>query len=88
MAPRGQKTSPRRPLPRAASNLRFSKLTALLHGGPSLFHARNLPAIYSVITWSAHSTSDTKIGGLPNFAPKLLRSASVTPRAREHAPHA
>jgi hypothetical protein len=24
---------------------------------------------YSVITWSAHSTSDTKIAGLPNFAP-------------------
>jgi hypothetical protein len=24
---------------------------------------------YSVITWSAHSTSETKMGGLPNFAP-------------------
>ncbi len=24
---------------------------------------------YSVITWSAHSISDTNIVGLPNFAP-------------------
>ena len=35
---------------------------------------------------SAHSTSDTKTAGLPHFAPQLLKSASVTPRAREHAP--
>jgi hypothetical protein len=35
---------------------------------------------------SAHSTSETKIAGLPNFAPQLARSASVTPRAREQAP--
>jgi len=39
-----------------------------------------------VITWSAHSTSDTKIAGLPNFAPHEFKSVSVTPRAREQAP--
>ena len=37
---------------------------------------------------SAHSTSCTKIVGLPNFAPQLPKSASVTPRAREQAPQA
>ncbi len=35
---------------------------------------------------SAHSTSDTKIAGVPNFAPHWFKSASVTPRAREQAP--
>jgi hypothetical protein len=43
---------------------------------------------YSVIILSAHSTSDTKILGLPNFAPYSFKSASVTPLAREQAPHA
>lgn len=38
------------------------------------------------MTRSAHSTSDTKIAGLPNFAPQLIKSVSVTPRAREQAP--
>jgi len=41
---------------------------------------------YSVMMRSAHSTMDTKIAGLPNFAPQSFRSASETPRAREHAP--
>jgi len=41
---------------------------------------------YSLITRSAHSTNETKIAGLPHFAPQLVKSASVTPRAREHAP--
>ena len=44
------------------------------------------PDDYSVIIRSAHSTSETKMAGLPNFAPQLLRSVSVTPRAREHDP--
>jgi len=35
---------------------------------------------------SAHSTSDTKIAGLPNLAPQSFKSASVTPRAREQTP--
>jgi hypothetical protein len=35
---------------------------------------------------SAHSTNDTKIAGLPNFAPHWFKSASVTSRAREQAP--
>jgi len=35
---------------------------------------------------SAHSTSDTNLDGLPNFAPHSFKSVSVTPRAREHAP--
>jgi len=43
---------------------------------------------YSVMIRSAHSTSDMKIVGLPNLAPHWLRSASVTPRAREQAPQA
>jgi len=41
---------------------------------------------YSVIILSAHSTSEKKIFGLPNFAPHSVKSASVTPLAREHAP--
>jgi hypothetical protein len=43
---------------------------------------------YSTMIRSAHSTSDTKIAGLPNFAPQSFKSASVTPRAREQAPQA
>ena len=42
---------------------------------------------YSVITRSAHSTSETKIAGLPNFAPHWSRSACTTDRARQQAPH-
>lgn len=38
------------------------------------------------MTWSAHSTSETKIAGVPHFAFQVARSASVTPRAREQAP--
>jgi hypothetical protein len=41
---------------------------------------------HSTIIRSAHSTSETKIAGLPNFAPQVIKSVSVTPRAREHAP--
>ncbi len=41
---------------------------------------------YSVIIRSAHSTIDTKMAGLPNFAPQPFRSVSETPRAREHDP--
>jgi len=37
---------------------------------------------------SAHSTSETKIAGLPNFAPHWFKSVSATPRAREQAPQA
>ena len=55
--------------------------STLMH--PSLI-AR--PLHHSVMTWSAHSTSSTKIFGLPHFAPQLVKSASVTPRAREQAP--
>ena len=36
--------------------------------------------------WSAHSTNETRTAGLPHFAPQLVKSASVTPRAREQAP--
>ena len=38
------------------------------------------------MTRSAHSTNETNIAGLPHFATQLLKSASVTPRAREQAP--
>ena len=41
---------------------------------------------HSVMIRSAHSTSDTKLAGVPNFAPHWFKSASVTPRAREQAP--
>ena len=43
---------------------------------------------HSVMMRSAHSTSETKIAGLPNFAPHCVTSASVTPRARLQAPQA
>lgn len=52
--------------------------------------SRNEPPdqIHSVMMRSAHSTKPTKIAGLPNFAPQLAKSASVTPRARLQAPQA
>jgi hypothetical protein len=40
------------------------------------------------MTWSAHSTRETYIGTVPHCAFQLLKSASVTPRAREQAPQA
>jgi hypothetical protein len=43
---------------------------------------------HSVMMRSAHSTSDTKTVGLPNFAPHCSRSVSDTPRAREQTPQA
>jgi hypothetical protein len=39
-----------------------------------------------VMILSAHSTRETKIAGVPNFAPQVAKSVSVTPRAREQAP--
>ena len=44
--------------------------------------------VYSVMIRSAHSTSDTKIVGLPNFAPHWLKSVSSTLLARQQAPQA
>ena len=38
------------------------------------------------MTRSAHSTRETKMAGLPNFARQFARSFSETPRAREQAP--
>lgn len=35
---------------------------------------------------SAHSTSETKMAGVPNLADQVLKSVSETPRAREQAP--
>ena len=39
--------------------------------GPSAQNARlrTTNCDYSVMTWSAHSMSETKTGGLPNLAP-------------------
>ena len=54
---------------------------------PCLMSARR-QGTYSVMILSAHSASETKIFGLPNFAPYSARSVSVTPLAREHAPQA
>jgi hypothetical protein len=45
-------------------------------------------ASYSVMTRSAHSTSETKMGGLPNFAPHWSKSVCITDRARLQAPQA
>jgi hypothetical protein len=42
----------------------------------------------SVMTLSAHSSKETKMVGLPNFAFQGARSQSVTPRARLHIPQA
>ncbi len=49
-----------------------------VRSGPSELH--------STIIRSAHSTRETKIAGVPNFAPHGFKSVSVTPRAREQAP--
>jgi hypothetical protein len=43
---------------------------------------------YSEMMRSAHSTRETKMAGLPNFAFQFARSFSETPRAREQAPQA
>jgi hypothetical protein len=43
---------------------------------------------YSEMTRSAHSTRETKMAGLRNFAFRFARSFSETPRAREQAPQA
>ena len=37
---------------------------------------------------SAHSTNETYSAGPPHLAPQLVKSVSVTPRAREQAPQA
>ncbi len=42
---------------------------------------------YSARMRSDHSTSETKMVGLPYFAFQVARSLSETPRAREQAPH-
>ena len=61
-------------------------------GGPYKVYAfaldfgARLPDDHSTMMRSAHSTSETKIAGLPNFAPQLFKSVSVSPRAREQAP--
>lgn len=54
---------------------------------------RSRPAVpradsHSVMILSDHSTRDTKIVGLPNFAPHWLKSVSTTPLARQQAPQA
>lgn len=43
---------------------------------------------YSDMTLSGHSTNDTEIAGLSNFALQGAKSLSVTLRARLHAPQA
>jgi hypothetical protein len=47
-----------------------------------------ISSTYSEMTRSDHSTSETKMAGLPNFAFQIARSFSETPRAREQAPQA
>ena len=41
---------------------------------------------HSLIMRSAHSTKETYIVVLPHLAAQFVKSASVTPRAREQAP--
>jgi hypothetical protein len=55
-------------------------------GSPSVIQRPWSCSPYSLITRSAHSTNETNIAGLPHFALQLVKSASVTPRAREQAP--
>jgi hypothetical protein len=43
---------------------------------------------HSLMMRSAHSTNETYIEVLPHLAPQFVKSASVTPRAREQAPQA
>ena len=43
---------------------------------------------HSLMMRSAHSTKETYIEVLPHLAPQFVKSASVTPRAREQAPQA
>jgi hypothetical protein len=50
--------------------------------------ATDMSFVYSVMMRSAHSTSETKIVGLPNFAPHWRKSVSSTLRARQQAPQA
>jgi hypothetical protein len=52
----------------------------------SFRHAQDDNHHQSVTIRSAHSSSETKTAGLPNFAPQASRSVSVTPRAREQLP--
>lgn len=40
-------------------------------------------ALYSVMTKSAHSTRETKIGGLPNFAPSVVVQVPSTKFAQK-----
>jgi hypothetical protein len=49
---------------------------------------RCIRAVHSVMMRSAHSTRPTKTAGFPNLKPHCVTSASVTPRARLHAPQA
>jgi hypothetical protein len=51
-------------------------------------HSDGSTRIYSEMTRSDHSTKETKMAGLPNFAFQIARSFSETPRAREQAPQA
>lgn len=73
------------PFPEAHNNHKLDILDRRI----SLCSPCNLPArTYSEMMRSAHSTRDTKVAGLPNFAFQFARSFSVTPRAREQAPQA
>jgi hypothetical protein len=65
---------------RGMHNLRAGRATkTIVSSATKVYHRMQFPPFckvrertaggYSVITWSAHSISDTKTGGLPNFAP-------------------
>jgi len=63
--------------------MRRNRLRSLFFNAPQRTH---LSAAHSVIILSAHSTRETNTAGLPNLAFQSCKSASETPRAREHAP--
>ncbi len=67
--------------------IRVDGLSSRRRASPPTRESRRIE-LYSVMILSAHSTSDTKILGLPNLAPYSFKSVSVTPLAREQAPHA
>src|SRR5215813_2787997 len=61
----------------------IERVKGLFHGN----HNQNARC-HSLMMRSAHSTNETYIEVSPHLAPQFVKSASVTPRAREQAPQA
>jgi len=81
-----ERVPPRRRRADAARPVRRRAPCSTADESPSVSQRPSTYSHYSLMTRSAHSTNETNIAGLPHFAPQLVKSASVTPRAREQAP--